>query len=173
LPFSCVLQFTSDPASLVRSFTLNILLRLLPSYHHHHHLRTPLSMSTQSPPLTRKPTSGPSQGVHSSLFYYFQWIDGPHGNVCGPSTGGLNFTSMIGLTCVHHPLTFRLFFEPAFLLCIIFSLLSEYWRGFYDRLSCSTLPSLSLLRGRALISPSFSSRAEFFSSRTFPFTFVP
>jgi hypothetical protein len=39
LPFSCVLQFTSDSASLVRSFARNILTRLLPS--HYHHLRTP------------------------------------------------------------------------------------------------------------------------------------
>jgi hypothetical protein len=97
LPFSCVLQFSSDPASLVRSFALDVLLRLLPS---HHHLRTSLTMSTQSPPLTRKPTSGSSQGVHSSLLYHLQWIDGAHGNVCVPSAGGLDFTTPLAL---HEP----------------------------------------------------------------------
>jgi hypothetical protein len=41
-----------------------------------------LPMSTQSPPLTRKSTIGPSQGVHLSPLYHIEWIDGARKRLC-------------------------------------------------------------------------------------------
>ncbi|KAI0260896.1 hypothetical protein BC834DRAFT_897936, partial [Gloeopeniophorella convolvens] len=56
-PFACVLQFTSDSTFPALSFALDVLPFPSPSS---------LPMSTQSPPLTRKPTTGSSQGLSSS-----------------------------------------------------------------------------------------------------------
>jgi hypothetical protein len=76
-------------------------------------------MSTQSPPLTRKSTTGPSQGVRLSPLYHIEWIDGAHGNVCVPRVSGSNFTlsssQLLGYdwACMHpYPLPF--FFQPIF-----------------------------------------------------------
>ena len=65
LPFSCVLQFAPDSASFVLSFALDVPSRSPQhSLPFHPNLPTLFPMSTQSPPLSRKSTTGPSQGVH-------------------------------------------------------------------------------------------------------------
>ena len=71
LPFSCVLQFTSDSASLVLSFALDVpFCTHFPSHPHQLYTHTSSPMSTQSPPLSRKSTTGTSQGTHSSFLYH-------------------------------------------------------------------------------------------------------
>ena len=80
-------------------------------------------MSTQSPPLTRKTTTGSSQGVHLSPLYHIEWIDGAHGNVC-PQSLWLEFHPLvlpmrwgaIGLVCTHG----RFLFPDPFLVVSFF-----------------------------------------------------
>jgi hypothetical protein len=89
LPFSCILQFAPDSASFALSFALDVPSRSIPFLPK---LPSLFPMSTQSPPLTRKSTTGSSQGVHLSPLYHIEWIDGTHGNVCVPRVSGSNFT---------------------------------------------------------------------------------
>ncbi len=100
-------------------------------------LPTLFPMSTQSPPVARKSTTGSSQGVHISLLYHIGWVDGAHGNVCVPRVSGSNSAfrlpccwGTIGLVCTHSRSPFS---NPFFRRIIS--------RGMYSGLGISTAQS--------------------------------
>jgi hypothetical protein len=101
-------------------------------------------MSTQSPPLTRKSTTGSSQGVHLSPLYHIEWIDGAHENICVPRVSGSNFSlsssQLLGYdwACMHpYPLSFS---KPFFGRIIS----REKYAGLDDSATQSHVPSFFL-----------------------------
>ncbi len=109
-------------------------------------------MSTQSPPLTRKSTTGPSQGVHPFPLYHIEWIDGAHGSVSPESLARISPSRLpscwdtIGLVRTHT----CLFFSDLFLV-VLFLVKCTQDAGLDSSDSQSHVPSFFLFTPRSIL----------------------
>jgi hypothetical protein len=111
--------FNSHPTPLLSFYLLLSTSPPAAIPSHPPQLTQSLPMSTQSPPLTRKSTTGSSQGVYLSFLYHFKWIDGARDCSYPPSRWLKlhplrlpSFWGTIGLICTLNRI---LFFQLLFL----------------------------------------------------------